>query len=111
MRAAATPLRPVSGGFNWAETAISLILCVYLLAISLFHDFWEVGSRISRRGFRPWLGSTRAAHLLSGNRETAQQRPISITKTNSWLFQPALKQHETVRNSQRTIAGTGRWRS
>jgi hypothetical protein len=92
----------------WTETTTSLILIDYLPAVSLFHDFWEMASRISYPRFRPLLAQSKSHGLFSENRETVQQRTISVTKTKSWLFQPALKQHETVRNSQLIIAGARR---
>ena len=89
----------------WAETTTSLILIDYLPAVSLFQDFREMASRISYRRFRPRLAQLEARALLSENRETVQRQPISITKTKSWLFQPVLKQCETVRNSQHITPG------
>jgi hypothetical protein len=75
----------------WAETTTSLILIDYLPAVSLFQDFREMASRICRRRFRPRLAQLEAPALFSENRETAQQRPISTTKTKPWLFQPPVE--------------------
>jgi hypothetical protein len=92
----------------WAETATLLILIDYLVAVSLFHDFWEVASRISRRRCRPRLAQLEAGARMAENRETAQHRATSITKADSYLFHPVLKQHETVRNRQHIAPGARR---
>jgi hypothetical protein len=67
-----------------------------------------MASRISHRRFRPRLAQLEARVLFSKNRETAQQQPISTTKTNGCLFRPVLKQRETVRNSQHITPGARR---
>jgi hypothetical protein len=103
-----TPLQPVSGGFTWAETAISLILRDYRPAVSLFHDFWEMASRISYPRFRPRLAQSKSHGLFSENRETVQQQPISKTKAKSYRFQLVLKRRETVRNSRYITPGPRR---
>ena len=81
------------------------MLMNFLLAVSLFQDFREMATRNSNRRFRPRLAQLEARVLFSKNRETVQQRPISTTKAKSCLFQPVLKQRETVRNSQHITAG------
>jgi hypothetical protein len=91
----------------WAETTTSLISIDYLPAVSPFQDFWETASRISHRRFRRRLAQLEARALMSENRETAQRQPISTTKTKSWLFQPVLKQRETMCNSQHIMPGGG----
>jgi len=90
-----------------AETATSLLLSNYLLSVSLFQDFREMAARNSDRQLRSWLTQLELARF-SENRETAQQRPISSTKVNGCLFQPALKQREAVRNSQHITPGARR---
>jgi hypothetical protein len=78
----------------------------FLLAVSLFQDFRVTATRNSNQRFR--LAQLEARALLSENRETAKRQPISNTKTKSWLFQPVLKQRETVCNSQHITPGARR---
>jgi hypothetical protein len=95
------PVRADCGQFHAVsigrETANSLVRNNYLAAVSLFHVFLEKASSNSNWQSRPPL-QTRAA--LSKSRETAQQRPVSLEKTNGWVFQPVLKQRETVCDRQ-----------
>jgi hypothetical protein len=63
-----------------------LILIDYLPAVSLFRDFREMASRISHRRFRPRLAQLEARALLSENRETVQQQPISKKKQRVACF-------------------------
>jgi hypothetical protein len=93
---------------TWAETTTPLILIDYLPAVSLFQDFRETASRISCRRFWPRLAQLEARTILSENRETVQQQPISEIKTKSYLFQPVLKRRETVRNSRYITPGPRR---
>jgi hypothetical protein len=92
----------------WTETTTSLILIGYLPAVSLFQDFREKASPISRRRFRPRLAQLEARTILSENRETVQQQPISKTKAKSYRFQLVLKRRETVRNSRYITPGPRR---
>lgn len=92
----------------WAETTTSLMSTNFLLAVSLFQDFRDMASRISYRRFRPRPVQLEPRVLLSKNRETAQQEPISNTTTKGCLFRPMLKQHETMCNSQHIMPGAGR---
>jgi hypothetical protein len=77
----------------------------FLLAVSLFQCFRETASRISNQRSWPQSAQLEARALFSKNRETAQQQPISNAKTRCCLFRPALKQHETMGNSQLIHAG------
>jgi hypothetical protein len=88
---------------RWAETTTSLRSTNFLPAVSLFQDFREMASRISHRRSRPRRAQLEAHVLFAKNRETAQQQPISQTKTVGCLFRLLLKQHETMCNSQHIV--------
>jgi hypothetical protein len=75
----------------------------FLLAVSLFQDFRETATRNSNQQFPPRPARLEARVLFSKSRETAQQQPISNTKTKGYLFRPVLKQHETMCNSQHIV--------
>jgi hypothetical protein len=89
------------------ETVSSLPSNNYFPGVSLFHDFRCITALNFSRRFQLRLAQLELQRLFPEKRETAEQRPISITKLKAWPFHPALKQHETGCNSQCAAAEGG----
>jgi hypothetical protein len=86
----------------WGETVITLQSHNYFPGVSLFHDFCGIAAPNLSRRFR--LRVAQLQPLVSEKHETAEQRPIAVTKVKACLFRPALKQRETACNSQRAAS-------
>jgi len=82
------------------ETVSSLLSNNYFPGVSRFHDFRCIAAHNFSRRFQLCLAQLKLQRFFPEKRQTAQQRPISITKVKAWPFHPALKQRETGRNSQ-----------
>jgi hypothetical protein len=82
------------------ETVISLLSNNYFPGVSLFHDFRSIAAPNFSWRLCLRLAQLTLQLLFPEIRETAEQRPISITKAKVCLFRSALKQRETACNSQ-----------
>jgi hypothetical protein len=82
------------------ETVSSLLSNNYFPGVSRFHDFWDIAAPNFSRRFQLCLAQLELQRLFPEKRQTAQQRPISITKVKACPFHPALKRRETGCNGQ-----------
>ena len=82
------------------ETVISLLSNNYFPGVSLFRDFRGIAAPNFSRRFQLRLAQLELQRPFPEKRETAEQRPISITKVKGCSFRLALKQRETACNSR-----------
>jgi hypothetical protein len=84
------------------ETPISLKLNDYFQGVSPFHDFCSIAAINFNRLFRFCPAQLELPRRPPEKPETAKRRAISPITSDAYPFQPALKQRETVCDTQST---------